>query len=99
MYSSTTAALPGGDEASEAVRGFAGLLRVQADVVDAARERLRSAVDIDWESPAGRNFRGYLLDRAASLVTAAALLREAAVSLEGYGAALEISEPLTGSGA
>ena len=97
MYRSTTPAPACEQEPSEAVRELARLLRLQADVVDTVRERLRTAEQIDWESPAGRNFRAYLTDRAASLVSTAALVREAAVSMDGYGAALQMGEAMDGS--
>jgi hypothetical protein len=97
MYPSTTPAVSCEQEPSEAVRDFARHLRIQADVVDAVRERLRVAESIGWESPAGRNFRSYLIDRAAGLGSTAALLREAAVSMEGYGVTLQTSEAMNGS--
>lgn len=94
MY--TTAASSCEQESGEVVRDFARRLRMQADVVEAVRERLRAAEQIHWESPAGRNFRSYLVDRAAGLMTTAALLREAAVSMDAYGVALQVSRPMSG---
>lgn len=96
MYRTTIPALSCEQEPSEAVRDFARRLRLQADVVDAVRERLRVAESIGWESPAGRNFRTYLADRSAGLATTAALLREAVLSMEGYGAALQTGEAMNG---
>lgn len=97
MYGTRTPALWCEQEPSEAVRDFGRQLRTQADAVDAVRERLRVAENIGWESPAGRNFRSYLIDRAAELATTAALLREAAVSMEGYGAVLQTGEAMSGA--
>lgn len=98
MYPSMTTASPDGQQPAEAARGFARQLRMQADGVDAVREQVRCAEAIGWESPAGRNFRSLLHDRSAELVAVAALLREAAVSMDGYSAALETAEAADGLG-
>lgn len=97
MYRSTTPALSCEQEPSEAVRDFARVLRIQADVIDGVRQRLRAAEQIDWESPAGRNFRSYLAVRTAGLMTTATLVREAAVSMDSYAVQLHVDEAANGS--
>ncbi|GAB3552380.1 hypothetical protein GCM10027404_22800 [Arthrobacter tumbae] len=97
MYRSMAAGSTCEQEPSEAARDFARRLGLQADVVDAVRQRIGVAQSIHWESPAGRNFRSYLIERESGLRTASALLREAAVSMEGYGIALQMGETTSGS--
>ena len=96
MYHNPTSALPGGQGSSEVVHDFARQLRVQADIIDSVLQRLRTAENVGWESPAGRNFRSYLGDRTAALAGTTALLREASVSMDAYGRALQLDE--AGSG-
>lgn len=97
MYRSTTPARSCEQDPSEVTRDFARQLRVQAAVVEAVRERLSAAENIGWESPAGRNFRSYVVDRTSHLLATASLMREAAATVEGYGAALAIGEGMIGS--
>ena len=97
MYLSMSSGLICEQEPSEAARDFARQLHLQADVVDAVRERLGVARSIGWESPAGRNFRAYLIERETGLRSASVLLREAAVSMEGYAVALRMGETTNGS--
>lgn len=92
MHPSTTAALPPGEASTDEVRELARQLRLEAEAVEAVREHLRGAVEIDWESPAGRNFRSYLAERAVAVGVTAFGLRDAAVSLDAYGAALSAAD-------
>jgi hypothetical protein len=96
MYRSPTSALPDGHDSSEVVHDFARRLRVQADIIDSVLQQLRTADNVGWESPGGRNFRSYLGDRTAALAGTTALLREASVSMDAYGRALRLDE--AGSG-
>lgn len=88
MYRSTTPALSCEQDAHQAVQDLARQLRLEAEAVESVRERLRGAEGLNWESPAGRNFRSYLAERAVTVAATAAYLREVALSLEAYGAAL-----------
>ncbi|WP_309071021.1 SgrR family transcriptional regulator [Arthrobacter sp.] len=90
MYRSPTSGLAHEQEPSEVVRDLARQLRVQAEAIDLVLRRLRAAEHLDWESPAGRNFRSFLGERTTSLVVTTARLREAAVSMDAYGSALQL---------
>jgi hypothetical protein len=92
MHPGTTTALSPAEASTDEVRELARQLRIEAETVDAVREHLRGAVGIDWESPAGRNFRSYLAERAVAVGVTAFGLRDAAVSLDAYGAALSASD-------
>lgn len=88
MYRGTTPALSSEQESDRAVHDLARLLRLEAEAVESVRERLRGAEGIDWDSPAGRTFRSYLSERAATVAAIAGYLREVALSLDAYGVAL-----------
>lgn len=92
MYSRVPAALTEGQESLDLVAGFARQLHMHSEAIDAVRNRLRGAEYLDWQSPAGRNFSGYLAERGAMLAATAAALREAALSVEAYGGALAQAE-------
>lgn len=91
MYGSPTTALASDHEPSEVFRDYARQLRVQADIIDSILQRLRTAEDLGWESPAGRRFRAVLQNRTAALTGTAALLREAAVSMDSCASALQLA--------
>lgn len=88
MYRSTTPALSCQQESNQAVQDLARQLRLEAEAVESVRERLGGAEGLRWESPAGRNFRSYLAERAATVAATAAYLREVAFALDAYGVAL-----------
>ena len=92
MHPGTTTALSPAGASTDEVRELARRLRLEAEAVEAVRERLRGAMEIDWESPAGRNFRSYLAERAVAVGVTAFGLRDAAVSLDAYGAALSAAD-------
>jgi hypothetical protein len=92
MHPGTTTVLSPAGASTDEMRELARQLRLEAEAVEAVRERLRGAVEIDWESPAGRNFRSYLAERAVAVGVTAFCLRDAAVSLDAYGAALSAAD-------
>jgi hypothetical protein len=92
MYPSTTPALSCRRESIQAVQDLARQLRFEAEAVESVRERLRGAQGVSWDSPAGRNFRSYLAERAATVAATAAYLREVAFALDAYSAALATGE-------
>ncbi|WP_028281239.1 hypothetical protein [Arthrobacter sp. H5] len=77
---------------SQAVAALAYQVRLHSDSVDEICARLVAVAGIDWESPAGRNFRSYLGERRRSMAEVAGLLRLAAVQLDAHSAALYQAE-------
>ncbi|TDK25277.1 hypothetical protein E2F48_08325 [Arthrobacter crusticola] len=63
-----------------------GRLLRQARELEDIRHRAAVVAALDWESPAGRNFRQYLAGRAAAVGAAAELLEQAARLAEEYAA-------------
>ncbi|CAA9250518.1 MAG: hypothetical protein AVDCRST_MAG83-2593 [uncultured Arthrobacter sp.] len=75
--------LPTGDAAD-----LGGRLLRQARELEEIRHRAAAVAALDWESPAGRNFRQYLAGRASAVGSAAELLEQAARLAEVYAAEL-----------
>ncbi|WP_159620520.1 hypothetical protein [Arthrobacter zhaoguopingii] len=71
--------LPTGDAAD-----LGGRLLRQARELEEIRHRAAGVAALDWESPAGRNFRQYLAGRASAVGSAAELLEQAARLAEVY---------------
>jgi hypothetical protein len=68
-----------------------GRLLRQARELEEIRHRAAAVAALDWESPAGRNFRQYLAGRAAAVGAAAERLELAARLAEAYAA--ELGDP------
>ncbi|RJU02471.1 hypothetical protein D6T65_07780 [Arthrobacter frigidicola] len=87
--------LPTGDAAE-----LGGRLLRQARELEEIRHRAGAVAAVDWESPAGRNFRLYLAGRASAVGSAAELVEQAARLAEVYAAELgDAPDPLVGSSA
>jgi hypothetical protein len=82
---------------TEDAAGLGGRLLRQARELEEIRHRAAVVAALDWESPAGRNFRQYLAGRASAVGGAAELLEEAARLAAAYAADLgDTAGPVAG---
>lgn len=89
---------PFGGLSGEVVASYAQQLRLLAESVDDSRSRLFGGQHIEWESPAGREFKEYLADQVGTVAMAASYLREAAHALDGYASEVLAAESERGTG-
>lgn len=78
----TTAACEPWAVNSSTVTVLADHLRRHAEGLDDVCSRMTGVANLDWDSPAGRNFREYLTFRKNGVLEAAELLRAAAARVE-----------------
>lgn len=64
------------------------LVLLQAEAVENVASRMVEVADLEWESPAGRNYRDYVLIQAGGVRLCGALLRDAAIGIESFAATL-----------
>jgi len=67
-------------------------LLYQAEAVDEIASRMCSVAALDWESPAGRNFRDYVVTQLGGVRQASELLRDAASRVGAFASTLRSLE-------
>lgn len=77
---------------SGTVVALGGLVLLQAEAVESVASRMVEVADLEWESPAGRNYRDYVLIQAGVVRMCGALLRDAATGIESFAATLRSFE-------
>lgn len=78
--------------AGGAVAAAAHRLRLQGGSLEAVRKGIAAAGRLDWESPAGRNFRLHLLAQERDAARCVELLEEAAVLADALSESLREAE-------
>jgi hypothetical protein len=86
--------VPGGGSCAAAAAALAGRLLQQALALEEVQARAAAVGALEWESPAGWNFRDYLADRSRDLGSAAELIRRAARLADLHAADLGAAEGL-----
>ena len=71
---------------------LSSLVLLQADAVDDIAARMVDVANLEWESPAGRNYREYVLVQAGGVRLCSALMRDAAARIESFAATLRTVE-------
>lgn len=77
---------------SSTVASISSQVLLYAVAIDEVASRLAVAAALDWESPAGRNFRAYLMGQAGGVRRTSEQFRESAARVAAFAATLRTHE-------